>query len=198
MIISKINEIKKINLTGLPIANLYMYEIDSNEKINLPNNFKSYENAIKNIVSSVNIKEGKFYVTIDTKVVKSGRTHRRPGKHVDGNYIFAWGGGGGWLVGKDGKYLNEKQHEMQYCNNKKGATLIISSEIGCKAYKGVFKGKPLQGGNCEHINTDEGFLLKENTLYLMNSTCIHESIKINETKKRVLIRITLPESYEMI
>jgi hypothetical protein len=117
MIISKINEIKKINLTGLPIANLYMYEIDSNEKINLPNNFKSYENAIKNIVSSVNIKEGKFYVTIDTKVVKSGRTHRRPGKHVDGNYIFAWGGGGGWLVGKDGKYLNEKQFQYFAVDN---------------------------------------------------------------------------------
>lgn len=38
------------------------------------------------------------YLTIDEKIVSAGRTHRRPGMHVDGVYnklYGGWGGGGG-------------------------------------------------------------------------------------------------------
>lgn len=192
MIISNIKEIKQIKLENLPLTQVYMYPINLKETNFLSGECEIYNDIINQMISVLPKKEGRAFITIDSKIIEAGKTHRRPGKHVDGNFIFDWGGGGGWLTGSAGRYLKPKDHYRQYCDNFNGGTLIVSDAVGCKAWDGLFKGYARQGGDCSHIETGEGFLLKPNFLYFMNSTGIHESIIIDQSIKRTLVRITLP------
>ena len=195
MIISKIQECKKVNLLNLPICDLYMHPIDISEHAKLSAEYSKYNRVVNDMLSCLKNRQGEAFVTIDTRIVEAGSTHRRPGKHVDGNFIFDWqGGGGGWLTGSEGRILSPKDHKKQYCDSENGATLIVSDFIGCKAWEGEFNDYPKQGGDCSHIDTNEGFYLKQSIVYLMNSTAIHESMPLPVTTKRTLVRITLPPS----
>lgn len=138
---------------------------------------------------------GSGYLTVDEKEVMPGSSHRRGGPHTDGNYLYGWGGGGGWNTGEDGRVLTREKHLAQYCAEG-GGMIIASTYAACRAWVGDFTGEPDQGGNCEAIDLTgmDSFLLKPNTLYLANSTCIHESIPIMEKVKRQLFRLTLPHT----
>lgn len=156
-------------------------------------NFGEYAPIVLNLLEKLPIKTGNAYLTIDEKLIHAGESHRRGGPHVDGNYIFSWGGGGGWLTGCDGRYLPLDKHRLQYCADK-GGMLIASTYSACKGWLGEFSDEPEQGGNCSHIDTSslKEIMLDANKLYWGNSTFIHESLPVAENVYRQLIRITLP------
>lgn len=141
------------------------------------------------------------YLTVDGRFLTPLKTHRRPGAHIDGNYlpeICSWGNGGGngWKVSEAGA-LSIVDHNRSY-NNDNGGMLIAASKVGCRGWNGQFEGRPGVGGDCSHIDLTEGFLLKPNTVYYGNSRFIHESIPTNKYQYRTMIRITLPEDYPPI
>lgn len=159
-----------------------------------------WNETIKNIISHSPKKDGIAYVTIDELEVKCGETHRRGGKHTDGNYLFGWGGGGsGWLTGENGRVLPREKHIQQYCSDG-GGMLIVSSYEGCDGWNGEYNGEPNQGGNCDHIDVSglEKFTMEKNVIYWGNSTFIHESLPMDRDIKRQLIRITLPADSPII
>ena len=57
---------------------------------------KKWLPIVKKMIEKNPIKFGEAYLTIDERFIKKGKTHRRGNPHVDGNYIFDWGGGGGF------------------------------------------------------------------------------------------------------
>lgn len=197
MINSKIKEVAAINFPKFKQGHLYMHPINLENPI-LPDEYYQYKDALNKMLSNSPVKKGIAYVTIDNKLVTKGNSHRRGGPHVDGNFLFGWGtgGGNGWLTGHAGRILSKEKHEEQYCSNL-GGTLISSSYAACKAWRGEFKEQPKQGGNCEHIKLDKGIILESNKVYLMNSTCIHESLPVKENVERSLIRITLPNTFQL-
>jgi hypothetical protein len=143
--------------------------------------------------------KGEAYLTVHTKELKANDTHRRPGAHIDGNYIIgraSWGGGGGWKVGGDGQTLTTKEHSLSY-DIKRGGMLIASDYPACRGWNGVIKGKASTGGDCSHIDLKDHKwnMLERNTVYYGTSQFIHESLPVNEDVTRTLMRITLPADY---
>lgn len=196
---SLIKSVGAVEFPSFQDTQLYMYEIDI-EDPKLPKAYEEFNNALKSMMNHSPIKQGKAFVTIDSRHVIKGTTHRRPGPHVDGNFIFDWanGGGGGWLTGTKGRQLKLEDHLLQY-HNEKGGTLISSSFSACKAWRGDVDGIPKQGGDCSHlILPDDSFILNPNEVYLMNSTCVHESLPLDKSVNRTLMRITLPPTEVVI
>ena len=166
----------------------------------IPNQFKE---LVTKMIEVLPIKKGIAYLTIDGKLVDKGKTQRRGGVHIDGNYLpsFSWGdggnngGGNGWKVGEGGRILSSNEHKLSY-ENKNGGMLIASNYPACKGWNRKFKGTPYVGGDCTRLEgLGEGFLLKPNTVYYGNSQWLHESLPIDKTTHRIVARITLPIDY---
>ena len=196
MLKSKSKMIKKMSLPEWKGDRVYMHEFDMANPT-MPKGYERWESVIKDIVSESPKKTGKAYITIDEKIVRKGESHRRGGPHTDGNYIFGWGGGGGWLTGEDGRFLPREKHVEQYCQEG-GGLFLISSYKSCKGWNGEFEGEPNQGGDCTHLDLSkmDCYEMESNTLYWGNSTFIHESLPVQEDVKRQLVRITLPADAE--
>lgn len=120
------------------------------------------------------------YLTIDEKVVNGGRTHRRPGLHVDGWYGMngsggSWGGGGAWA---------------------KNGMLTTSDFAGCRAWNQMFEGEPGPEGDCSHLASQcrLDIVLESNVVYWMNNMCVHESLPMPCTLKRIFARLSLPSN----
>lgn len=184
-----------IELPSFNSERLYMHPIDLSKPLSLPDGFERWLNTIQEVLSFSPTNKGIAYITIDQKEVSKGKSHRRGGAHTDGNYLFGWGGGGGWLTGTNGRQLSEEKHNLQY-NSETGGMLIVSDYSACKGWNGELNGIPNQGGCCEHLREQfdnlEEINLEKNKVYWMNSTAIHESLPLEEDYKRTLLRITLP------
>lgn len=176
-------------------AQHYMVRVEDG---NIPDEISpEYQALIRQMLGDAGITSpDPFYVTVDEREVAEGESHRRGGIHIDGNYIFGWGGGGGngWLNGVPGRMLTEEQHTQQY-RSKLGGTLIASNFPGCDVWAGRFFGTPGQGGSCDHMLREllgmQHFTMEPNRAYVMNSTCIHKSMPLMQRVKRQLIRLTL-------
>lgn len=179
---------------------LYMHEIDLANPV-LPEGFNAWIDAFTAVVLAaykVGCRTGKAFLTIDQKEVPKGYSHRRPGRHVDGNYLFSWGGGGsGWLTGEAGRYLPPEKHQQQYCSDT-GGMIIASSYSACKVWNGYWQGVPAQGGDCSHIDVSgmEEAMLEPNMVYIGNHA-IHESVPVQDDVCRSLIRLTLPHDFRV-
>jgi hypothetical protein len=152
------------------------------------------------------------YLTVDQKVVEAGKTHRRPGLHVDGyphtiadqtygnaerGYdgrpgIWAghahggtWGGGGGWGGGSKNLYWHDGT-----------GLLTVSSVEGCRAWNQNFPGEPKVEGDCEHLreHCKEAVVLEANSLYWMSPGCVHESMPVAADIQRTFVRLSLPSA----
>jgi hypothetical protein len=162
----------------------------------MPKGFEDYSPMVEKLCR-MTWREGTAYVTIDEKIIEAGMSQRRPHPHVDGTFhagdgikVPAWGGGGGggWL---------------HYCNDvgasKIGrmAVIVAASVAGCRAWKGIFEGRPAKDGDLSHIQDQlgEGEVLPENMGYLLSPDCVHESMTFEQNTLRQFIRIALPVSF---
>lgn len=160
---------------------------------------ESYHAVIDQMLADAGIPEHTgFYVTIDEKFLKKTNKLRRGGVHIDGNYLFGWGGNG-WLNGVPGRMLTEDQHRLQY-QSELGGVIMASTFVACEGFIGTIDGSAGLGGDCEHLRDQlgkmESFWLKENVVYLGNSTFVHEGHVVNEDTNRQLVRITLDTTYQ--
>lgn len=188
------NEVQIPSFNGAIGDKLYMIPFTWEDLSKIPNKWRSFLLSIKDSFPKF---KGKAFLTVDQKLVLANKPHRRAGRHTDGNYIQDSWGGGGWLNGVSGINNTPEQHKEMYLTKGLG-TLIMSDYSSCIAWNKEFVGEPNHGGNCEHLKDQadyhSGIMLKENTIYLMGSQCVHESLPIKETTKRSLVRITLPIS----
>lgn len=198
---SLIKEVGEILFADFKKINIYMMPFELSKNIELSAEYNFLKNTISNIVEMSPVKKGTAYLTVDFKNIQAGNTHRRGGPHTDGNFIYGWGGdggGNGWLTGSNGRLLSPEKHRNQYLSELGGA-LIVSDFEACRAWLGEYEDTPSQGGNCSHVDLSRlnQITLKKNKVYLMNSTCIHESMPIHKNINRKLIRITLPATEEV-
>jgi hypothetical protein len=179
---------------------IYMQEFDLANPA-LPREFEHWLEPLKKMLTWIPsgvvqaLANTKSYLTVDQKYVEAGKTHRRGGPHVDGNYTHNWGGGGGWLTGENGRVLSPEKHKEAYCSPT-GGMLISSNLSACKGWIGEYDGTPNQGGDCSHLaselETMTPVLMDPFSVYYTNSTAIHESLPFTKTAARTLIRVTLP------
>lgn len=157
----------------------------------MPEGFEDYMRPVSALMSAAGAASGEAYLTVDEKIVEAGMSQRKPRPHVDGCFRniggkMNWGGGGsGWL---------------HYCNDVgassigRMAVIVAASVAGCRAWKGVFSGRPGADGDLSHIagQLGEGEVLPANTGYLLSPDCVHESMRFERDTTRTFIRIALP------
>lgn len=177
---SRLKEVGKVNFpdyTGIRILQMpiIMGDLDS-----IPDNMSHWKEAIDQLFKIAHIKNGIGYITIDEKIVKKGKSHRRAGLHVDGVFEGHAGctfGGGTFGTVADGMYL-------------------AASKIGCRAWNQNFEGWAGYDGECDHLkeqcqkNTE--IILQPDKVYWIGGLCVHESMPMIEDTQRILVRLTMP------
>ena len=177
-----------------------------------------YESVVRAMMDCVDIRgSDRFFVTIDEKLIGAGETHRRGGAHIDGNWIEqkrCWETPGEWVT-TPGQWEHSAQWALgaKYLpywerpkwdgdNISTGGMLIAASEAASVAWRGSLDGTPGEGGDCEHLRhqlTDLTVVpMLRNRIYLTNSTCVHESLPVQQPVRRQLIRITLPHDMKVL
>ena len=160
----------------------------------MPVGFLDYLQPVAALCAAAGAVRGEAYLTVDEKIIPAGMSQRRPKPHVDGCFrseTMSWGGGGGgngWL---------------HYCNDVgaspigRMAVIVAASVPGCRAWRGVFKGRPAKDGDLSHISDQlgAGFVLPANVGYLLSPDCVHESMTFEQETLRTFIRIALPTSF---
>ena len=134
------SEIQALGVVAFPtFANtrIMMMPVRMGDPESLPEDLSPWRDLFVALCNMGHLPNGIGYLTIDELRVPKGRTHRRPGIHVDGigedGSAGGWGGGGGGY-GKSGMVL-------------------AASHVGCRAYKQSFVGRPAANGCCAHLAT---------------------------------------------
>jgi hypothetical protein len=196
--------------------------------ISLPLALKRYEPVIDHMLALVKDRQAVCYVTIDEKVVsgtshRRGGVHVDHNWYED---IKAHGGTGGhgygghnptynpapqWNVGGNGGSWKKPEPERggshQYTGTHNanmdefnGGMLLTSNYPACKVWNGEFQGVIGEGGCCKDILLDSltAEIMPANDVYYLNPLGIHESLPIQETVARKLVRINFHPDYLLV
>jgi len=188
--------------------------------ISLPRQFEDYEEALNNIMNILPIQENaiEHYVTIDSKFFTTNDFLRREGVHIDGNFCAdpnfkgsTWGGTsttwGGTYCTPELKITTSwvSEHNItipigKYVSDDLGGLIVVSNEIGCKAWSGSFNGLIGDEGDFSalenQLTKDKEFVLDKNEVWLLSSNTPHETLLIEQGKRRTFMRITLAHNYD--
>lgn len=137
--------------------------------------------ALTQLRDMSDIKSGVAYLTIDELFVEAGKTHRRPGLHVDG--IGPTGDLGGWGGPPPGGW------------GAKGM-LLVASHVGCVAYNQEFIGWPEANGDCSKLidqcNPENEIVLEPNVVYSFSGMTVHKPLIFENSIKRQFLRLSMP------
>lgn len=168
----------------------YMHSFDL-EAVTMPKGFEDYYGPVKALCYAAGATQGIAHMTVDEKIVTAGMSQRRPKPHVDGCFypsLGDWGGG-------NGKWNH-------YCNSigvgplKRMPVVVAASEVGCRAWRGLFEAEPSEDGDLSHVLLGQAEYFPANTGYLLSPDCIHESLIMDRPIKRTFLRIALPVEFK--
>lgn len=221
-LITKQKYLRNITLPNPEFGDLKLnvFPIIHNDKwINLPKQFKEYEKPLNQILSNIPIQENaiEHYITIDSKFFTTNDFLRREGVHVDGNFCAdpnfkgnTWGGtsttwGGTHCTPKleiTTNWVSENNITIpigKYISNNLGGLIVVSNEVGCKVWTGNFNGIVGNEGDFSHmkdqLHDDNEIILGKDEVWLLSSNTPHETLLINQGKRRTFMRITLAHNY---
>jgi hypothetical protein len=190
--------------------------------IKLPKQFKEYEESLNEIMSNVPMQENanKHYVTIDSKFFTTKDFLRREGVHIDGNFCAdpkfkgsTWGGTsttwGGTHCSPELKITTNwvSEHNIEiplgtYVSDNLGGLIVVSNEIGCKAWTGDFKGLIGNEGDFSamenQLKKDNEIILGKDEVWMLSSNTPHETLLIEQGERRTFMRITLAHNYNNV
>lgn len=136
------------------------------------------------MMTGIHTKETCFLM-VDQSTVKRGAPHRRPGRHIDGNWIADRGT-------KDTMTVSLGPHL--------DLILLASDVQGCAVWNGPYNPRNMgEGGDCERIGVSKmtRSLLAPNVCYQLNAVTIHESIPLSKSGNRTLVRINVPKGAKL-
>jgi hypothetical protein len=193
------SDYKKLCAVKLPYQGRqkYMHTFDLAKPV-MAAGFEDYLAPVIALCRAAGAIEGIAHITVDEKIVLAGMSQRRPKPHVDGCFIPAlnhWGHDGG-----DGSGGGGSGGWNHYCNDISARevgrmpVIVAASVAGCRAWRGVFDGRPAPDGDLTHIAhlLGEGEVLPANTGYWLSPDCVHESMIFSEVIQRTFLRIALP------
>jgi len=151
----------------------------------LPSEFSRWQPTVDAMLSGLD-GEGPCYLMVDQSTVEVGKSHRRPGLHVDGNWIqplrcHGTGPPGHKHIGRD---------YFQYAPE----TIVLAADVlGAMAYAGEFDAEIGPGGEVETDVSRMDFVpLTPGVAWAGNVTMLHESVPVEKTALRTLVRINAP------
>lgn len=167
----------------------YMHSFDLSAPT-MQKGFEDYLVPVTLLCKAAGAAIGMAYMTVDEKIVAADASQRRPGPHIDGCFMPDRGN---WGQDDRGRWLH-------YCNDvpfKRMPIIVAASVAGCRAFNGIFDGKPTGTGDLSHIavKLGEGEILPANVGYLLSPDCVHESMRFSEPTRRTFLRIALPTDF---
>lgn len=178
---------KPITTVNLPYQERqdYMHSFDIANPV-MKEGFEDYLEPVQRLLEAAGAKEGIAHMTVDEKIVLRGTTQRRPFPHVDGQFIPT---------------ANRWHHPVGSWVHKaeiqRMPIILASSVQGCQAWVGNYDAEPKSDGDLSHISDQLGVptVFEPNIGYLLSPDCIHESLPMDYTVARSLLRIALPVNF---
>lgn len=196
---SNFTEMGFVSFPDFTNTRVMMMPIVIGDTTSIPPVLKHYTQMIKSIFDIAQARyHGQVgYVTIDESHVEKGKTHRRPGLHVDG--IGGWGGPGTW--GGSEECIAEMLRLPINTENKYHygpGMFLMASHSGCVAWRQTFKGEPGSNGECGHLvpqcEDKHKRILDANRIYWLNPMCVHAATEMPEETPRQLLRLSMPSN----
>ena len=161
------------------------------QKGGLPSDLARWQKTIDQMLDGFDI-DKEIFVTLDQKLVLAGKTHRRPGRHIDGY----------WSDGKwkstPGKHIADIDNPDQSWGKatfRSPEALILASDVtAALAYSGTWMGNCGDKGDCSHIDVSglKVHMMTANNVFAGNVTMLHDSIPMPVDTPRTLVRINVP------
>lgn len=160
-----------------------IYMVGFTKKDGLPKEYSRWQKTVDVMLKDIET-NGKIYMMVDQGEVSPNKSHRRPKPHIDGNWLEAenqHGTGGG-------------RHETKKHNLYDEAVILASDVSASCAYVGEFNGEFGEGGDCSHLDLSklQRVRLDAGRVYSGNVTMIHESLPVEFSAKRTLVRLNVP------
>jgi hypothetical protein len=172
---SEIRELSRVAFPDFTGLRIMMMPFHLKDLTSVPYEYADYVTPLIQLRRHVEDTRGTWYLTVDEAIVEPGKTHRRPGLHIDGAGHWApnpgpWGG--------------------------KGGMLVAASVLGSEAWRGTVDGELGEDGCCEHLRhllpTLEHVPLQGTMGYWLGPTALHDSIVMTEFTPRQFLRVSYP------
>lgn len=168
---------------------IYMREI--RKAAPLPADLQRWQPTVDAMLDGIDV-DGPIYLMVDEGIVGAGQPQRRPGLHVEGYWIAAaqrHGGGGG---GHCGAWKGDGWATCDFSAPE--ATILASNIRASRALAGQYHGDPREGGACSHLDISDltEVALQADRVYAGNVAMLHESLPVDVTCMRTLVRLTVP------
>lgn len=155
------------------------------KKQGLPLDLLRWQPTIDSMLEGIDT-EGPIYLMVDQAPVKASDTHRRPGVHIDGNWVPS-------LLGHKTHVIpGSHGHITEYMYDE--AIILASDVSACVAYHGAWEGHVGKGGDCSHIDLTglKSVQLERNQVYAGNVWMLHESVPVQADCRRTVVRLNVP------
>lgn len=159
----------------------------------LPQRFARWQDTVDQMLDGIT-PPSDVYLMVDQGVVQEGATLRRPGKHIDGNWLAAQnrhGGGGHVHTGRWDNPGNGWKHASAYAPE---AIILATDVLGARAYAGQFETDIGPGGECVNVDIAkmQAVDLTPFHAWAGNVTMVHESLPSVHSAKRTVVRLNVP------
>jgi hypothetical protein len=187
---SVVKKTNKVEFPEFTNERIYMAPFKKND---IPDELSRWKPTIDSMLDGVETDET-LYLMVDQGVIESGESHRRPGPHIDGNWIDSTR-----AHGTPG-HVTPNAHRTMPSRHDTSAdlydeTVILASDYAsCKAYEGLYEGEWGEGGDCTKMDLSETneIQLESGYAYQGNVYMVHESMPVMQDVSRTLVRINVP------
>lgn len=191
-----------------------VYMLGFKQKDGLPVHLNRWQSIVDQMLRGISTDET-IYLMIDEQFVPAGKTHRRPGVHIDGYWNPAMRCHGSYdsRHGHDSslriirKPVSNPQPKLKKKPKKKSklswetaefdtpeALFLASNVKASRGYIGEFSGSVGNMGDCKDVSISglNEVVLDANKVYIGNITFLHESIPVEQDCYRTVVRLNVP------
>jgi hypothetical protein len=155
----------------------------------LPSQYSRWQHTVDQMLDGITPTHG-YYLMVDQGEVRAGDSLRRPGLHVDGNWIAELGRHGH----RHASRWDHPRPGFKHHTYTPEAIILATDVLGCRSYVGEFETDIGPGGECDAVNTAgmHHVDLEPFRSWVGNVTMLHEALPMPSAVKRTVVRLNVP------
>jgi hypothetical protein len=181
---------------------IYMFPIEGR----LPSRYARWQRTVDQMLDGIDA-PGPVYLMVDQGIVNAGQSQRRPGLHVDGNWVDPVRCHGHQPTPPSHhhpaptptpRHIHAARWDHPAPQWKQGAyrpeAIVLASDVtGCIAYEGQFDAAiDAQGACAADVSTLRAVELLAGIAWVGNVTMLHEATPMQKRTPRTIVRLNVP------